>query len=236
MSIGLEERALCRSRHRRPDARIISPLPNLRLEPGAVAQIVHHPLLEPINGSGLAGSATLRLRGECLDVTVIADRQVHLELRRCRSAEPSGNGSGCGDLLLVVTACGGVRPQTVSSERFDLAMRARFGMLGEADLGQLSSGELGSIGQASLQGLATRDWNEAGAEAASPAAAPDLPGAARGVSEDAYFLRRIKDEIGAALRADAPGVASRHVQIATLMARRLRSGTPADALPVRRTG
>jgi hypothetical protein len=32
----------------------------------------------------------------------------------------------------------------------------------------------------------------------------------------------MKDEISAALRADEPGIASRHIQIATLMARHLQ--------------
>lgn len=206
--VGAQVEGLC-SPGRDPDALIVSPLPNLRLEPGAaVAEIVHHPLLEPINGSRLAGSATLRLRGQELHVRVTAGRRVHIDLRR----------SSSGDLLLVVTACGAAQPDCVSSARFDLSMRDGFAELGADDLAQLSETQAGALGHAALAGLPTRGWL-----AGPPTALQDV---APPASDRIYFLNRIKDEIGAALRADEPGVASRHVQLATLLAGRLRDEAP----------
>jgi hypothetical protein len=199
---------------RRPDARIVSPLPNLRLEPGAaVAEIVHHPLLEATNGSRLCGNATLRLRGEQLHVCVTADRPVHLDLRRCQ-------GSG-GDLLLVASACGAAQPACVSSASFDLSMRESFAELAEEDFAQLPAAQADALRHASLQGLPTRGWLTAPLPV--PQGAAPSPAAA---SDRNYFLRRMKDEIEAALRAKEPGVASRHVQIATLLARRLQDSVP----------
>jgi hypothetical protein len=214
LDAGPQVQALCRS-GRRADALIVSPLPNLRMEPGAaVAEIVHHPLLEPANGSGLSGNAAVRLRGKDLHVCVTADRLVHIDLRRRHD---------CDDLLLVVTACGAARPDCVSSARFDLAMRDRFAALAADDL-PISQAE--ALGPAALQGLSTRGWL-AGAPAPPQSIAPSQAPS----SDRTYFLRRIKDEIDAAMRAQEPGVASRHVQIATLLARRLRDRPPSDNAP-----
>jgi hypothetical protein len=211
--VGAQVEGLC-SPGRDPDALIVSPLPNLRLEPGAaVAEIVHHPLLEPINGSGLAGSATLRLRGQELHVRVTADRRVHIDLRRCHGSS--------GDLLLVVTACGAAQPDCVSSARFDLSMRDGFAELGADDLAQLPETQAGALGHDALAGLPTRGWL-----AGPPTALQDVAPTSPPASDRIYFLNRIKDEIGAALRADEPGVASRHVQLATLLAGRLRDEAP----------
>jgi hypothetical protein len=235
MSEALKMQAGCRSRHRGPDARILSPLPNLGLEPGAaVAEILHHPMLEPMGGSGLTGRATLSLRGKMLHVSVTADRRVHVDLRRCRAAGAPRHADQSGDLLLVVTSCGPERSNTVSSASFDLTLRGQLGALAGADFRQLSPRDLESVGKAALQNLALGDRRGAGAEEGRAPAQP--PAAARALSEDAYFLGRIKDEIGAALRAEQPGVASRHVQIATLMARRLQRLPPVAALESRRTG
>jgi hypothetical protein len=211
-----EVQGVCAS-HRRPDALIVSPLPNVRLEPGAaVVEVVHHPLLEPMNGTSLTGNATVRLRGEELHVCVTADRRVHIDLRRCSSQRAGGAGED-GELLLVVTGCGGIRPADVSSASFDLSMRGGFAELGLEDLARLSPSQAGALGYAALQGLPTRGWlagTPALPESVAPALAP--------VNDRIYFLRRIKDEIRAALRAKEPGVASRHVHIATLLARRLQ--------------
>lgn len=210
---SVEVQALCRPGGR-ADARIISPLPNLRLEAGAaVAEIVHHPLLEPINGNRLVGSATLRLRGEELHVRVAAGRRVHIDLRRC-------HGSG-GELLLVVTACGAAQPDCVSSARFDLSMRDNFAELGPDHLAQFSKVQGGSLGPAALGGLPTRGWL-AGPPIVSESEVPSPPTG----NDRTYFLRRIKDEIGAALRAQEPSIASRHVQLATLLAARLQDHAP----------
>ena len=206
--------------HRRPDARIVSPLPNVRLEPGAaVVEVAHHPALEPMNGTALTGKATVRLRGEELHVTVTADRRVHIDLRRCRRPRAGGDG----ELLLIVTGCGGTRRDDVSSATFDLSMRDGFAELGLEDVARLSPAQAGALGYAALQGLPTRGWL-AGAPALPESVAP-VPAPAPApapVNDRIYFLRRIKDEIRAALRAKEPGVASRHVQIATLLARRLQ--------------
>ena len=206
--------------HRRPDALIVSPLPNVRLEPGAaVVEVAHHPALEPMNGASLRGKATVKLRGEVLHVCVTADRRVHIDLRRCRSPRVGGHG----ELLLVVTGCGRTRPADVSSARFDLSMRDDFAELGLEDLVRLSPSQAGALGYAALQGLPTRGWLT-GAPALRESVAP-VPAGAQApapVNDRIYFLRRIKDEIRAALRAKEPGVASRHVQIATLLARRLQ--------------
>jgi hypothetical protein len=223
-NVNLEVQGVC-APQRRPDALIVSPLPNVRLEPGAaVVEVVHHPSLEPMNGTGLTGKATVRLRGQELHVTVAADRRVHIDLRRCRSSRAGGAG-GDGELLLVVTGCGGSRPADVSSASFDLSMRDGFAELGSEDLARLSPSQAGALGYAALQGLPTRGWL-AGAPAlpvmVAPAAAPAPAKAPAPVNDRIYFLRRIKDEIRAALRASEPGVASRHVQIATLLARRLQ--------------
>jgi hypothetical protein len=213
LMVGAQVEGLCLP-SRGADARIVSPLPNLRLEPGAaVAEIVHHPSLEPINGSRLAGGATLRLRGQELQVCVTADRRVHIDLRRCHGRN--------GDLLLVVTACGAARPDCVSSGSFNLSMRDGFAELGPDDLPELSEGQAGALGHAALGGLPTRGWL-AGPPTAPQEVAPSPPPA----SDRIYFLRRIKDEIGAALRAEEPGVASRHVQLATLLAGRLQDDAP----------
>jgi hypothetical protein len=216
MNQGPQAQAACPP-HRRPDAGIVSPLPNLRLEPGAaVAEIVHHPVLEPINGSRLSGSATVKLRGETLHVCVTADWRVHIDLRRCRTEEADG-----GDLLIVVTACGAARSPCASDATFDLSMRGVFAELGSEDLAQLSPAQAEALGHAALRGVPARGW------LAGPPALPEsaAPGPAPG-GDRTYFLRRIKDEIRAALRAKEPGVASRHVQLATLLAGRLQDGSP----------
>ncbi len=220
MNKGPQVQADCPAR-RGPDARIISPLPNLRLEPGAaVAEIVHHPLLEPINGSPLSGSATVKLRGQALQVCVTADRRVHIDLRRRRTAETRGAAGG-GELLLVVTACGAAQSPCASSATFDLSMRDGFAELGPEDLVQLSALQAEALGHAALQGLPTRGWL-AGPLALLESGAPSpAPG-----SDRTYFVRRIKDEIHAALRAKEPAVASRHVQLATLLAGRLQDCSP----------
>jgi hypothetical protein len=111
----------------------------------------------------------------------------------------------------------------VSSASFDLSMRDGFAELGSEDLARLSPSQAGALGYAALQGLPTRGWL-AGAPAlpVMVAAAPAPANAPAPVNDRIYFLRRIKDEIRAALRASEPGVASRHVQIATLLARRLQ--------------
>lgn len=238
MTIGSHVQAVCGSRHRGPDARIVSPLPNVRLDRGAAAvQLVHHPLLEAMNGSGLTGSATLRVHGQCLHVLVAADRHVHIDLRRC----PAGPDAG-GDLLLVVTACGAACPGTLSSASFDLSVRARFQMLGQTELKQLPPCDLDTIKPAALQGLATRGWRAApplastGDAQALPSDSDADPLPPTADMDDAYFLGRIKDEIGAALSANEPAIASRHVQIATLMARRLQHRAPASPVASRRAG
>jgi hypothetical protein len=198
----------------------------VRLEPGAaVVEIVHHPLLEPMNDTGLTGAATVKLRGEELHVSVTADRRVHIDVRRCRAERADGAGSE-GELLLVVTACGAPEPACESSASFDLSMRERFAELGSRDLVQLSPSQAGALGYAALQGLPTRGWL-AGAPALPKSVAP----APAPLSDRIYFLRRIRDEIRAALRAKEPGVASRHVQIATLLARRLQDRPPASRSP-----
>jgi hypothetical protein len=219
---------------RRPDALIISPLPNLRLEPGAaIAEFVHHPQLEAANASGLVGGATVRRRGEELHVSVTADRPVHIGLRRRQSAEYEG-GNCSSELLLIVTACGGSCPGHISSANFHLSEQHSCAVLAEADLGQTSLKQLEGLSPASLLGLPTSCWSATrdsspGSTRGDPASEPPRPQlvladvltTARAISDHAYFLRRVKDEICAALRAQEPGVASRHVQIATLMARRL---------------
>jgi len=218
----------------RPDALIISPLPNLRLEPGAaIAEFVHHPQLEPTNASGLVGGATVSRRGEELHVSVIADRPVHIGLRRRQSAG-SGGGDCPAELLLIVAACGGSCSGRVSSATFHLPEHHACAVLTEADLGQTSRELLEGLSPASLLGLPTRGRSATadfsprstgGSEPSEPhrpkLVLADVLTTARAISDHAYFSRRVKDEISAALCAQEPGVASIHVQIATLMARRL---------------
>jgi len=230
LTAAMMERGACGAPHRRPDAWILSPLPNLLHDrAAAVAEIVHLARLEPMHGSALTGAVTLRLRGESLEVTVTADRQVHVDLRHCRSETSLEEGEELGDLLLVITACGGLRRGTVSSATFDLASRADLATLAEADLAQLPPGALTSLRPAAVLGVATRGWSGRIAGSNSPPLEPAAHSLApaRGGSDDPYLLRRIKEEIGAALRAAEPGVASRHVQLATLLARRLQQPGPA---------
>jgi hypothetical protein len=223
--------AACGARHRGADARILSPLPNLRLEPGdAIAELVHRAPLEPMNSSHLIGSAILKLSGEHLHVTIVADCQVHIDLRRCASASATGEAGG-GELLVLVTACGDLRPGAISSASFNISSRADLQVLADADMRQLLPGELVAAQPAALHGLSLGGWPASrspqvvsadSAERTSPAPTEGLSPPALLRSDGTYFLKRMKDEIGAALRADEPGIASRHIQIATLMARHLQ--------------
>jgi hypothetical protein len=223
--------AACGARHRGADAGILSPLPNLRLEPGdAIAELVHRVPLEPMNHSNLIGSATLKLRDEHLHVTIVADRQVHIDLRRCASASATGEAGG-GELLVVVTACGDLRPGAVSSASFQISSRADFQVLTDADMRQLLPGELVAAQPAALHGLSLRAWPASrspevvsadSAEDVLPTPAAKLANPPLLRSDGTYFLKRMKDEIGAALRADEASIASKHIQIATLMARHLQ--------------
>lgn len=221
---------------RKADAWLASPLPNACIPPTAIAGMIHHLSLVPFDGSDLRGSAKLLRRGKDLQIWVRANHEVEVHLKSCRPIAPAGAGL----LVLVLTKTGGPAPIGEVHTCFDLSQPSDGEKLAERDLRQLSAANLQALEPRSIDGLTispnlarptpTVAWGlAADPQHASPPAVAEVPTQADAVADRAYFDRRMREELDAALRADGPGLAARHVQMATIIARRLQSPAAAAA-------
>lgn len=237
-----EQRSVCKS-----DAWLASPLANQRFLPTAMSELVHHQRLSPLNGSDLHGSARLVRSGNELHVSVSANHAVQVHLKRCPSAasdDPIGERErpgSAGLFVLLVTKTVGSTEAREGHACFDLARLDDDEAIAEADLAQLSAADLSALDPTSIDlptagsKLDPRAPLPARVEVPEPQVAPLLPlvqifTQAKAVADQAYFERRMREELGAALRAERAGPASRHVQIATLMARYLQSSIASAGL------
>jgi hypothetical protein len=179
----------------------ISPLLNLAPAASTGATMKHNVAIVALGGSGISGRAQLILtpdrRTVKVEVTLERPRPVSVDLRRVEA-------DGEEDLLILEIVAGGPFGQKLCrGRRFELDRSPGFAAfanrqdLAEAGL-FLSSGRAESV-----EGIAVEPARRSGS--------------------GSYFAERMLNEIAAAEGSASAVAASRHVELATLYARHLRS-------------
>ena len=209
------------ARHARPSAGrersiVVSPLLNLAPAAGTAARMKHSQPILPLGKSRICGRAMLSLSPDrrTLDIDIRFERPTAAVIRLRRLAPLRDDPELEGDDLLVLeiaAACsslGGIR----TGHRFSLDRRKDFGTFENTEA-LLSTGiSLSALGAGSVEGISV-----------APARHPGFNRAAD------YLTQRMRVEIAAAQSSASARAASRHVELATLYARRLRDTHPAPA-------
>ena len=188
-----------------------SPLLNLAPTNGSGPTVAHGGRLLELRNSRISGTARLSLSPDrmTVDISVALDspRAVTIGLRRLDLA--SWNGSQRSENLLVaeVALCGRSSPGRCTSRRFSLDRRHAFPAFADTEELLKAGIRLCELRAGSVLGIA-----------AEPADA----GCGGGLGQREYFCERMLSEISAAECSATPAAASRHVELATLYARRLR--------------
>ncbi len=195
-----------------------SPLLNLAPTNGSGPTMAHSGKLIELRSSRIAGTARLSLSPDrkTVDISVALDppRDVTIGLRRLDL--PSWDGNQRAETLLVVEValCGRPTPARCTSRRFSLDRRHAYPAFAETEELLNTGIRLSELRAESVLGIA-----------AEPADAGFR--GAQGQRE--YFCERMLSEISAAECSATPAAASRHVELATLYARRLKARTRAVA-------
>ena len=196
---------------------VISPLLNLAPAAGTAARMNHSQPILPLGKSRICGRAMLSLSPDrrTLDIDIRFERPTAAAIRLRRLA-PLRDGPELerDDLLLLEIARtssssqGGLR----AGHRFSLDRRQDFGTFENTEA-LLSTGiSRSALGAGSVEGISV-----------APARHPGFNRAAD------YLGQRMRVEIAAAECSASARAASRHVELATLYARRLRDAHPAPA-------
>ena len=196
---------------------VVSPLLNLAVAPPTGARLNHSRAILPLGDSRISGSAMLSLSPDrrTLDIKLRLDRPGAGSVRLCRldPLHTPRNELAEGDLLVVeIVASGPWRHGACIDRRFSLDRRGDFGLFAQTE-------ELLRMG-------ICLSW----LQAASVAGMQLQPAAASGIGNrdpGKYLTERMLMELAAAERSETAAAASRHVQLATLYARRLRYGPSA---------
>jgi hypothetical protein len=179
----------------------LSPLLNLAPAAATGATMKQHVRLVPLGGSGISGSAELVLSPDrrTVDVRLRLERPraVSIALRRVESEDGE-------ELLIVEIAAGGASGRALCRGR-RFALDGGLGFDAFEDVQDLREAGLclGGLRADSIEGISV---------------APAMRGGGR-----SYFAGRMLTEIAAAEGSASAVAASRHVQLATLYARHLRS-------------
>ena len=192
---------------------VVSPLLNLAPAPPTGARLNHNQSILPLRDSRISGTATLSLSPDrrTLDMDVRLDRPQAVRIRLCRldPLHAAGRRVGEGDLLVAEIVASLPRGQgcCVGRQRFSLARRDAFGPFAE-------TGELLATGIC----LSALDPRSVEGMQLDPA-----PARRRGhLDPIEYLTERMLMELAAAECSATAVAASRHVELATLYARRLR--------------
>ena len=194
---------------------ILSPLLNLAPAPPTGATLKHVRPLVPVRNSRITGTATLVLSPDrrTVDVSVKLDeaRAAIIRLRRLKGAHsPRQNGSGENPLILEVLACEWLKRSDCIARRFSLDRSSQWGAFAEA--GELLKGgiALSALTADSIEGIHVEPAREAAPGDGAP---------------EAYLADRMLAELAAAECSATAVATARHVELAILYARRIRSGT-----------
>jgi hypothetical protein len=190
-----------------------SPLLNLAPASGTGPTVAHSGRLIELRDGRIAGTARLALSPDrrTVDISVTLDEpcDVTIEIRRldlrCRQGEQRAE-----NLLVVeIALCGRSNPGRCAGRRFSLDRRHSFPAFADTEELMRTGIRLSEIRAEAVLGIA-----------AEPAG-----GVQRGREDPRdYFCERMLSEIDAAECSSTPVAASRHVELATLYARRLREG------------
>lgn len=202
------------ARHARPSAVrvrsiVISPLLNLAPAAGSAARMNHSQPLVPLGKSRICGRAMLSLSPDrrTLDIDIRFERPTAPVIRLCRLA-PSEEGSGTEqhDLLVVeITAANSSQGRARAGHCFSLGRREDFGTFEETEALLDTGISLAALGAESVEGISVVPARHPGRDRAAD-----------------YLDQRMRIEIAAAECSAGARAASRHVELATLYARRLR--------------
>lgn len=190
-----------------------SPLLNLAPASGSGPTVAHSGRLIELRDGGIAGTARLSLSPDrrTVDISVALDRPCDVTIGLRRLDLPSSYGERRAENLLVVeiALCGRSSAGLCASTRFSLDRRHAFPAFADTEALLDAGIRLSEIRAEAVLGIA-----------AEPAGAGEFGG------EDPrdYFCERMLSEIDAAECSSTPVAASRHVELATLYARRLREG------------
>jgi hypothetical protein len=190
---------------------VVSPLPNLAAAAGNGATLRHVRPLRAIGDSGLTGMATLSLtpdrRWLSVSVTLDRPRAATVRLRRLGALRCAGAGTRDEDLLVVeIVASRWPGSGICPDRRFSLERRHCRGVFAETE--ELLSGGVRS------------DELSAGSVAGIFVEAPRVRRRPAG-GAGGYFASRMLAEIAAAESSATAVGTARHVEMATLYARRL---------------
>lgn len=236
------------------DAYVVSPIANLStLSANGIEVVQHQALISSMQNEVRCGTAKLCRRGSSLRVSVASDRPFRICLLQMLSGPSemrggSGRGNEDANLLLACYADGPEAAGTISHAAFDLSDRTSFPLLSAAAHRKFPQHLLEGLRAAAVVGLAfdkplpdaTRPRR--GAENPTSLFFPDevpessiadVLACAKTLADRRYFRRRMDQEIIAALAAERADVASRHVGLATLLARNLISSTSLVRPPIR---
>lgn len=190
-----------------------SPLLNLAPASGSGPTVAHGGRLIEVRDSGIAGAARLSLSPDrrTVDISVALDEpcDVTIELRRLDLRSRHGKERGENLLVVQIALCGRLDAGRCASRRFSLDRRHAFPTFADTE----------ALLDAGIR------LSEIRAEAVIGIAAEPAGGGERGGQDPRdYFCERMLSEIDAAECSSTPVAASRHVELATLYARRLREG------------
>ncbi len=202
-SLGLDGRA------GGPRSAFASPLLNLAPTNGAGPTVAHAGPLIELRNSRIRGTVRLSLSPDrrTIDISAALDPpgDVTIGLRRLDLPSWSPNRRSENLLVVEVALCGPSSPRRRTGGRFPLDRRHAYPAFAETEELLKTGISLSELRAESILGIA-----------AEPAHG------GRGQGQREYFCERMLSEISAAECSATAAVASRHVELATLYARRLR--------------
>lgn len=190
---------------------VVSPLLNVAPAAGTGATLRHTRRILELGESRIAGSATLSLSPDrrTIDIVVDLDRPRAVTVRLRRLELDSGSGGRPDENLLVAEILPGA-PSNVESRiasRFSLDRRLGFATFADFEDLLRAGVRLSELRSGSVEGVHVE---------------PATSVLRRGQGRLEYLKERMLTEIGAAECSATVVAASRHVELATLYARRLR--------------
>jgi hypothetical protein len=197
----------------------VSPLLNLAPANGTGPTVAHSGQVLELSNGRIAGTARLTLSPDrrTIEVSVALDPPMEAEIRLRRLDLPGGERPLCreeGLLVVEIAARGRPRAGPSTSRRFSLDRRQAYAAFADADALLKTGICLSQLRAGAISGMAVEP----------------MDGARRGgQGQREYLCERMLGEISAAEGSATPAAASRHVELATLYARRLGAGIPALA-------
>ncbi|HEX8468465.1 MAG TPA: hypothetical protein VF620_11740 [Allosphingosinicella sp.] len=192
----------------------VSPLLNLAPTNGTGPTVAHGGRILELRNSRIAGTARAILSPDrrTIDISVALDppRRAAIHLRRLELSNGCNRDTGAENQLIVeVEPCRRSNGESCTSRRFSLDHRQAYAAFANMEELLMSGICLSGLGAESVSGIEVEP------------AVGRCPG---GQGQREYFCERMLSEITAAECSSTPVAASRHVQLATLYARRLGDG------------